>query len=99
MPGVAYVARGAITNAAEVMRLKRMIRRAFEIQMSGEGLTFVEVLSPCPSGWGMTPLEALTFVAQDMVNFNPVGELKTPTRVEEEEDLKLAPETAATVRD
>ncbi len=99
MPGVAYVARGSISNAAEVMKLKRMIRRAFEIQLSGEGLTFVEVLSPCPSGWGMTPLESLTFVAQDLVNANPVGELKVPSRVAEKEALKPVPQTAEMAQD
>lgn len=97
MPGVSYVARGSLSNAAEVMRLKRMIRRAFEIQMSGDGLTFVEVLSPCSSGWGMTPLESLAFVAKDMVNFNPVGEIKVPSRPEAEADLKLVPQPATTV--
>ena len=85
MPGVSYVARGAISNPAEVMKLKGMIRRAFEIQLSGEGLTFVEALSPCPSGWGITPIEALKFVAEKLASYNPVGELKVPSLEKEKE--------------
>ena len=89
MPGVSYVARGAISNPASVVKLKEMIRRAFEIQLSGEeGLTFVEVLSPCPSGWGITPIEALKFVAEELASFNPVDELKVPPLEKEKESLE-----------
>ncbi len=76
MPGVSYVARGAICSPLDVRNLKRMIRRAIETQMFMPGLSFVEVLSPCPTGWGVAPFEALKFVAEKMVSFYPVGELK-----------------------
>jgi 2-oxoglutarate ferredoxin oxidoreductase subunit beta len=78
LPGVLYVARGAICSPAHVLETKRMIRRAFELQQCSEGLTLVEVLSPCPSGWALAPVDALKFVAEKMISFSPLGELKTP---------------------
>lgn len=96
LPGVTYVARGAICSPAHVMEIKRMIRRAFEVQMSGDGLTFVEVLTPCPSGWSLSPIDALKFVADEMVSFNQLGELKTPPIERKKEAPGPVPGTAAT---
>ena len=51
LEGSAYVARGAVNTPGMVARTKRMVRRAFELQMAGAGFTFVEVLTMCPTGW------------------------------------------------
>jgi 2-oxoglutarate ferredoxin oxidoreductase subunit beta len=50
-----------------------MIRRAFEVQLAGGGLSIVEVLSTCPVGWGMTPTQAMTHLADDVVLTYPLG--------------------------
>ena len=73
MPGVAYAARGSVTNPQQVGRTKAFLRRAFEAQLAGTGLSIVEVLSTCPVGWGMTPSEAVAHVATDVVGVYPLG--------------------------
>ena len=51
LDGAAYVARGAVNNAGNVARTKKMIRRALETQEAGLGFSFVEILTMCPTGW------------------------------------------------
>lgn len=75
LPGVTYAARGSIADPQWIGRTKAMIRRAFEIQLAGEGLSIVEVLSTCPVGWGMTPSESMKHVAHDVVQTYPLGVL------------------------
>jgi 2-oxoglutarate ferredoxin oxidoreductase subunit beta len=59
LPGVAYAARTSIADPGLIGKAKQAIRRAFEVQLEGHGLAIVEVLSTCPVGWGMTPVEAM----------------------------------------
>jgi 2-oxoglutarate ferredoxin oxidoreductase subunit beta len=73
VPGVAYAARGSIADPGLIGRAKAMIRRAFEVQLAGGGLSIVEVLSTCPVGWGMTPTQAMTHLAEDVVVTYPLG--------------------------
>ena len=51
LDGAAYVARGAVNNAGNVARTKKMLLRAFETQLAGAGFSFVEILTMCPTGW------------------------------------------------
>lgn len=73
LPGVAYAARGSVADAAAIGRTKAMIRRACEVQLEGAGFAIVEVLSNCPVGWGMTPLESLEHLANEVPKTYPVG--------------------------
>jgi len=73
LPGVSYAARGSIADPGAIGRTKAMLRRAFEIQLSGDGLSIVEILSTCPVGWGMTAAESMEHVAQDVVKIFPLG--------------------------
>ena len=73
LPGVSYAARGSIADPQQVGRTKAMLRRAFESQLAGDGLSIVEILSTCPVGWGMTPTEATAHLARDVVNTYPLG--------------------------
>ncbi len=75
LPGVSYAARGSIADPAAVGRTKAMLRRAFEVQLQGGGLSLVEVLSTCPIGWGMTPVEAMDHLRRDVVDVYPLGVL------------------------
>lgn len=75
LPGVSYAARGSIADPGWVGRTKAMLRRAFEVQLAGGGLSIVEVLSTCPVGWGMTPTESMAHLARDVVLTYPVGVL------------------------
>ncbi len=75
IPGVDYAARGSIADPSAVGKTKAMIRRAFEVQLTGGGLSVVEVLSTCPVGWGMTPVEAATHLATEVPLTYPLGVL------------------------
>ena len=76
LSGVAYVARGAVHSAGLVARTKRMIRRAFELQMSGAGFTFVEILTMCPTGWFVPTLDGPEYLADSLQDAYPLGEIK-----------------------
>ena len=73
LPGVAYAARGSISDPAHVGKTKVMLRRAFESQLHDEGFSIVEVLSTCPVGWRMTPQQAMDHVANDVIATYPLG--------------------------
>jgi 2-oxoglutarate ferredoxin oxidoreductase subunit beta len=75
LPGVSYAARGSIADPGWVGRTKAMLRRAFDVQLAGGGLSIVEVLSTCPVGWGMTPSESMAHLARDVVLTYPLGVL------------------------
>ncbi|MBN2898520.1 MAG: 2-oxoglutarate oxidoreductase [Clostridia bacterium] len=75
-PEVAYVARGSVTKPAYVNKLKGYIKNAFEAQMNGEGYSLIEVLSPCPTNWGMSPVESHERVNGEIEAYYPLGEFK-----------------------
>lgn len=75
LPGVSYAARGSIADPQLVGRTKAMIRKAFEAQLAGNGLSIVEILSTCPVGWGMTPAESMEHLSRDVVGTYPLGVL------------------------
>jgi 2-oxoisovalerate ferredoxin oxidoreductase beta subunit len=62
----AYIERVALGNNKQIMQAARAVKRAVENQVKGLGFSFVEVLSPCPTIWKMQPLEAQTFVREEM---------------------------------
>jgi len=72
----AYVARGAITTPAEINKLKGYIRQAFEAQIAHEGYSLIEVLSSCPTNWGMSPEKANRHIAENIVGYYQLGEIK-----------------------
>jgi 2-oxoglutarate ferredoxin oxidoreductase subunit beta len=80
LPGVTYAARGSIATPVDIGRTKAMLKRAFATQLSGGGLSIVEVLSTCPVGWNMTATEAMEHVARDVVETYPLGVLVDRTR-------------------
>jgi len=78
LPGVKYSARVCVYNAASVIKAGLAIRRAFEVQLRGLGLGIVEVLSQCPTNWGMSPRAAVEWAEEHMVREYPLGEFKRP---------------------
>jgi 2-oxoglutarate/2-oxoacid ferredoxin oxidoreductase subunit beta len=77
LPGVAYVARGAVNNAGSVAQTKKFVRRAFETQLAGAGLSFVEILTMCPTGWFMPTAEGPSYLAETIEDTFPIGQLKS----------------------
>ena len=76
LDGANYIVRRSLHDAANVRKAKKAIRTAFEVQRQGMGFALVELLSTCPTNWGMTPNESLTFVEQQMVPAFPLGDFK-----------------------
>jgi len=74
--GVAYSARVAVDSPKHLMQAKKVIREAFGYQAQGKGFSFVEVLSACPTNWGMNPLAANARVAEEMIPYFPLGVFK-----------------------
>jgi 2-oxoglutarate ferredoxin oxidoreductase subunit beta len=74
----AYIARQTVIKPKFINRAKKTIKKAFEYQIEGRCFSFVEVLSTCPTNWGMTPLEAVKWVEETMIPYYPLGEFKTP---------------------
>ena len=75
--GAAYIARVAVSSPKYVVQAKRAIKKAFETQLKGLGYSLVEVLSPCPTYWHMTPEDASRFLEEKMTSYYPLGEFKT----------------------
>lgn len=74
--GTRYLARGSVDSASNVRKLKGYIQTALEAQMDGIGFTMVEILSPCPTNWGMDPVQAVDWLAEKMIPYYPLGEIK-----------------------
>jgi 2-oxoglutarate ferredoxin oxidoreductase subunit beta len=78
LPGAYYVTRQAVSSAGAVRKLKKAIKKSFEYQKLNKGTSFIEVVSNCPSGWGMTPVEANKWMEENMFPYYPLGDLKVP---------------------
>ena len=76
LDGVAYAERVAVNNVPNIKKAKKAIVKAFQNQIDKKGLSIVEVLSTCPTNWGMTPEAALKWVETDMIPFYPLGVYK-----------------------
>ncbi|MDI3299093.1 MAG: thiamine pyrophosphate-dependent enzyme [Bacillota bacterium] len=81
LDGPAYIARGSLHDTAHVLQAKRYIRKAFQAQLEGRGFSLVELLSSCPTNWGLEPVEALDFIRERLVPHYPLGELRKPEGV------------------
>jgi 2-oxoglutarate ferredoxin oxidoreductase subunit beta len=75
LQGAAYVARGSVHSAGAVARTKRMMRRAFEVQLAG-GFSFVEVLTMCPTGWFVPTADGPDYMDATLGQVHVMGELK-----------------------
>jgi 2-oxoglutarate/2-oxoacid ferredoxin oxidoreductase subunit beta len=87
LQGAAYVARGSVHNAGAVARTRKMFRRAFETQLRGEGFTFVEVLTMCPTGWFIPTADGPGYMNETLGEVHIMGELKLDGRVRTTEEL------------
>jgi 2-oxoglutarate ferredoxin oxidoreductase subunit beta len=78
--GTAFVARAATNSAGEVARLRRILTRAFEVQAAGLGLSFVEILTMCPTGWFIETEDAPDYLSDNLAQVHTVGVLKDVER-------------------
>ena len=78
LPGTYYVTRQAVHTPAAARKAKKALKKAFENQKMKKGLSFVEIVSNCNSGWKMTPVQANQWMVDNMFPFYPLGDIKVP---------------------
>ncbi|MBQ0038331.1 MAG: 2-oxoglutarate oxidoreductase [Clostridiales bacterium] len=76
VPSSYYIERCAVNNTANINKTKKAIAKAFRLQMEGKGFCMVEVLSPCPTNWGLAPTEAMKWLEDNMMPYYPLGVFK-----------------------
>lgn len=72
----AYIERVSVHNPQFLRKAKKSLLKAFKYQMEKKGFTFIEFLSTCPVNWGMTPIKAMEYVKDQMMNYYPLGVFK-----------------------
>ncbi len=72
----AYIARVTCADVTNTRKAKAAIKKAFEYQLAGKGFSFVEIVSNCPTNWGMSPLESLDYVHDTVLKEFPLGEFR-----------------------
>lgn len=83
LDGAGYIARRSLHDPKNIRLAKKAIRIAFETQVRGLGFSMVELLSICPTNWGMSPLQSLKWLEEHMVPFFPLGDYKVSSAVAE----------------
>ena len=78
LPGTYFVTRQAVHTPSAVRKAKKAIKKAFENQKLKKGLSFVEIVSNCNSGWKMTPVKSNEWMVDNMFPFYPIGDIKVP---------------------
>jgi len=76
LTGPAYIERVAVDSPAHVIKAKAAIKKALQYQKEGLGFTLIEVVSNCPTNWGMTAVKSMDFVRSDMIPYYPLGVYK-----------------------
>lgn len=80
--GAKFVERVTVTTPGHVRKAKKAIKECFKVQIEGKGFGIVEVLSTCPTNWGLTPEEALRWLEDNMIPYYPLGNFRRPEEVE-----------------
>lgn len=73
MEGPAYIERVSLHDVKHIRKAKEAIKKAFRVQLAGKGFSMIEVLSTCPTNWGLDPVEALNRVEKEMIPHYPLG--------------------------
>ena len=85
LDGPEYLERVTVNSVANVRKAKKAIRKAFQNQIEGKGFSLIEVISACPTNWGMTPKEALKWIDDKMIPYYPLGVYKDRSAEKEAE--------------
>lgn len=83
LDGASYIVRRSLHDPKNIRLAKKAIRTALEVQIRGLGFSMVELLSTCPTNWGLTPLQAVEWLEQHMIPYYPIGDYKVHPLVAE----------------
>ncbi len=81
LDGAVYVASVSVDSPKNILQAKKAIKKAFMVQKAGLGFSFVSVLSTCPTNWGLTPVDSLKWLRENMMPVYQMGELKATEEV------------------
>ena len=84
LDGPEYLERVTVNNVKNIKNAKKAIKKAFQNQIDGKGFSLVEVVSSCPTNWGMTPIDALKWIDDNMLPYYPLGVYKDRSKSKEE---------------
>jgi 2-oxoglutarate ferredoxin oxidoreductase subunit beta len=73
-----YITRQTVIKPKYIVRAKKAIKKAFQYQLEGRCFSLVEVVSTCPTNWGLTPVQAIKWAEETMLPYYKLGEFKTP---------------------
>jgi len=76
LPGVHYVQRVSLHSPAEIIKAKNAMKQAFQNQIDNAGFSLVEILSPCPTYWGLSPIKSMEWIREVMIKEFPLGRIK-----------------------
>lgn len=83
LDGAGYIVRRSLHDPKNIRMAKKSIRLAFETQKNGLGFSLIELLSTCPTNWGLTPVQALKWVEDAMIPYYPIGDYKVNPALKE----------------
>jgi 2-oxoglutarate ferredoxin oxidoreductase subunit beta len=83
LDGPEYLERVAVNNVSNVRKAKKAIKKAFENQINNKGFSLIEVVSTCPTNWGLKPTDALKWLEDNMLPYYPLGVYKDRSKGEE----------------
>ncbi len=84
LDGASYVVRRSLHDPKNIRMAKKAIQTAFEVQVKGLGFSLVELLSICPTNWGMTPVDSMNWLTERMVSYYPIGDFKVISALQKE---------------
>jgi 2-oxoglutarate ferredoxin oxidoreductase subunit beta len=83
LDGPEYIERVAVNSVANVRKAGKAIEKAFRNQVEGKGFSLIEIVSACPTNWGMTPQKALQWIDEKMIPYYPLGVYKDRSAAKE----------------
>ena len=86
LDGPEYLERVTVNNVKQIKNAKRAIKKAFQNQIDGKGFSLIEVISSCPTNWGMTPQAALKWIDEKMIPYYPLGVYKDRSAEKKEDE-------------
>jgi 2-oxoglutarate ferredoxin oxidoreductase subunit beta len=84
----AYITRQSVIKPKYIVKAKKAIKTAFKYQLERRCFSFVELISTCPTNWGLTPVEAVKWAEETLIPYYPLGEFKTPGEIKGGTDAK-----------
>lgn len=81
LDGAVYVAAASVDSPKNILQTKKMLKKAFQVQQRGLGFAFVSILSTCPTNWGLSPVDSLQWLRENMLPIYQMGEIKVAEEV------------------